>query len=412
MSAPAPRPLAGRPARDLRVEAIRDRRGLEELRPSWQALAERAGAPHPFATHEWVTTWWDCFGGRGDLLVLTVKEGDETVAIAPLHLRRRRLYGLAVRSIGFTTDVHAQRFDLLVRPDRPDAYRAIWRALADRGGWDLVELAQIPEGSPTLSELRRLAQADGYLTGLWPSSGSPYLAIDGDYEGYLRRLGGKHVANLRRRERRLADLGVVRMETVDGLDGLVDALRDGLRIEAAAWKGRAGTAIGSDPARRRLYTEFAARAVGRGWLRLHFLSVGGRRIAFDYSLVLGGRTFMLKPGYDPAYARYSPYALLLMKVLRGEFARGATEFEFLGDAEPWKLEWTARVKRHQWLYLMAPTSRMRLLHAAKFRLVRRLQRHRAYHRLRDAARAAVLAAASVRLRPAPSRGARPEEARP
>jgi hypothetical protein len=72
-----------------------------------------------------------------------------------------------------------------------------------------------------------------------------------------------------------------------------------------------GTAIACDPDITRFYVTYALRAADRGWLRLHFLRAGSARVAFDYSLSFANRIFLLKLGYDPAFAPFSPSNLLL-----------------------------------------------------------------------------------------------------
>src|SRR5437867_3863902 len=64
------------PGTSLRVETITDSRTFMELEPAWTALLEEARVSHPFATHAWVRTWWECFGDGKELHVLVVKAGD------------------------------------------------------------------------------------------------------------------------------------------------------------------------------------------------------------------------------------------------------------------------------------------------------------------------------------------------
>ena len=66
----------------------------------------------------------------------------------------------------------------------------------------------------------------------------------------------------------------------------------GLRLEAAAWKGKARTAISCDADVARFYSTLAQRAAERGWMRLHFLQAP-QRVAFDYSLAYRNRIQLL-----------------------------------------------------------------------------------------------------------------------
>jgi len=371
---------------DLVVATLSDARALVGLEPVWNRLVEEAGLDHPFMTYEWVRTWWECFGGGRRLHVLVVKEGDEPIAIAPLMIHETRFGGWRVRRLEFMANVHTQRSDFIMTRRREETYRAIWsRLLEQRDLWDVLVLCQIPEASRTFQELPRLAAESGFLTGLWHSNDAPYVSLLGRWDDYQGGLPTKHRANLRNRFKRLGRLGEVTLEVVSDGEGLPAALAEGFGLEAAGWKGLAGTAIADDPQVLRFYERLAGRAARRGWLRLNFLQVGGRRVAFEYSLRYGHRAFLLKPAYDPEYAAYSPSNLLCYRVLREGFEDGLAEFDFLGAENPWKAAWATRARGHSWLYVFPSTLPMRFVHWAKFGLAPRLRRHRAYPVLRDAA---------------------------
>ena len=149
---------------------------------------------------------------------------------------------------------------------------------------------------------------------------------------------------------------------------------DAFRLEASGWKAQEGTSICADSAVHRFYTLLAERAVRHAWLRLLFLTVNGVRVATAYGAVYENRLFLFKTGYDPAYAQCSPFKLLTYFAVRDAFASGLTEVDFLGDAEPWKLEWTTTTRPHHWQFVFADTNRGRLLHHAKFRVAPVLKR--------------------------------------
>ena len=368
------------------VEPVMDYEGFLDLEPLWSRLVDEARIDHPFVRHEWVRAWWECFGAGKELHVLVVKAGSEPVAIAPLMLSKRRLHGSQVRHLEFIWSVYAERFDVIVGRRPRDAYRAIWTYLLNqKARWDVLLLHQVPAGSATLEEFPRLAVQHGFRVGLWRSGDSPYVPLVGSWESYLKGLHGKHRSNLRNRLKRLSQLGEVSLEVVSAAEGLADALEDGFRLEAAAWKGQAGTAIRAQPEAYRFYTRLAQAAARHGWLRLSFLRLDGQRIAFGYYLQCGNTLYLLKPGYDPRFAPYSPSNLLCYLVLRDAFERRVAELDFLAAADPWKLEWTAASRPHYWLYVFPDRLKPRLLHWSKFRLVPRLKEQRAARMLRDAA---------------------------
>jgi len=360
---------------EIRVETVSDYKALLNLEPVWNEVAEAAGLDHPFLEHAWVRTWWECFGAGSTLRILLVKAGDQTVAIAPLILTPIRMWGIKVRRLGFFYNAHVPCADFLIAQRPEEAYRAIWNHLARTRDWDLLQLCQLPAGSATLETMASLARPDHCRIVTWLSGASPCLPLNSTWDKFFNSLAGKHRANLRNRIKRLSGIGPVKVETIFSSEELPAAVEAGLRIEAAAWKGAAGTAISSDPDVSRFYSTLALRAAERGWMQLHFLRAGSQRVAFDYSLAYKNRIHLLKLGYDPSYAPYSPSNLLLFMLLQDLFARDdVREYDFLGESADWKLQWTKLSRPHYWLFVFSNTFKGRLLHFIKSQLVPFLKR--------------------------------------
>lgn len=360
------------------VEEVRDEASFAALEPEWSEAVEKANIRHPFLNHEWVRTWWDAFGAGHQLRILVVRAGAQVVGIAPLMRESAQMYGLPVRRIRFMQNDHTPRTDVIVTERPADVYRALWHALrtsADR--WDVLQLSQLPRDSATRDALTSLAAAEGCTTGVWQSGDSPYLTLTGTWDTYLNSLSSKFRSNLRNRMARLTRLGELSLEVLDDAASIRGACDDAWRLEASGWKRDAGTAIASDPAVHRFYTDLVERASRRGWLRLLFLTVGGRRIATSYGAIFKDRLFLFKTGYDPEYATGAPFKVLTYLAIRHAYEQGLTEVDFLGDAEPWKLEWTSTSRGQDWLFVFANSRRARLLHSIKFQWVPELKRWRA-----------------------------------
>ena len=129
----------------------------------------------------------------------------------------------------------------------------------------------------------------------------------------------------------------------------------------------------------RFYTLLTENAGQCPWLRLLFLSVGGTRIATSLAAIYRGRLFLIKTGYDAAYAKCSPFKLLTYFAVRHAHETGLREVDFLGDNEPWKLEWTTAARAHHWLFVFSGTPRARLLHPIKFQVVPAIKRCTSQH---------------------------------
>src|SRR5262245_43989466 len=254
------------------VETVTDRTAFLDLEADWNDAVDRAGIHHPFLRHEWMRTWWECFGTECRLFIVIVRSGHRIQAIAPFMWEDTPMYGVPTRCLRLWHNDHTPRADLIVA-ERPDeSYRAIWNAVAnERARWDVVQLAQLPEESATRETLAGLARTDGCTNGIWRSGSSPYLTLTGTWDEYADRLSAKFRQNLRNRLTRVRRIGEPALEVVSEGEAVSAACEDAIRLEGAAWKRTEGTAIASDSAVGRLYREFAARASGRGWLRLMFL---------------------------------------------------------------------------------------------------------------------------------------------
>lgn len=166
---------------------------------------------------------------------------------------------------------------------------------------------------------------------------SPYLILEPDWERGLDR----HLLHeARRRGRRLAERGEVLFEVRDGTQDLDGLLEEGLRVEVSGWKGREGTAVSSSPDTLAFYRAVAGWAAERGLLRLAFLRLGGRPLAFDLGFEYEHVHYLLKSGYEEGERSLAPGKQLRLEALRDCARRGVVSYEFLGNADAWKQDWT------------------------------------------------------------------------
>ena len=119
-------------------------------------------------------------------------------------------------------------------------------------------------------------------------------------------------------------------------------LREAFAVEAAGWKGRAGTALACDPVRQAFFRRYADAACRRGMLRIGFLRIGDIPVAMQLGVEWGGRFWLLKIGYDEGFSRCSPGLLLMVEMVRLAAGRGLSSYELLGVSEPWTRMWTKR----------------------------------------------------------------------
>lgn len=350
----------------IRVDEGSGLDAVSRFEPEWDALARATPQAGPFALGGWTRVWVESFAPRARLRIFRASRGGRAVAFAPLMEERGHLAKVPVRLWRSPSNEHTLRVEWALDPEDPEAaVRAVWESLRDKP-WEVLLLDDVVEGSVLDTALGAAAEEAGFLVARRDTLESPWLPVPCP-GGLDETLDAKFRANLRRRRRKLAAHGPVVLERVDGGDGLDAALERGLALEAAGWKGKAGTAIASQPRTHAFYTGLARLAGSQGWLSLYTLLAGDRPVAFHYGLTYDGRYYLPKSGYDEELSACSPGQLLIREILGDLGRRGTTEFDFLGPQMRWKRDWTERLRPHLRLHIIRPSLKGRLLHGARFR---------------------------------------------
>jgi hypothetical protein len=216
-----------------------------------------------------------------------------------------------------------------------------------------ITLTRLDCSENLVTLVRAAADAAGYEVLVRSTQKVPYVSIsETTWEAYESGLPRKLRSELRRSRRRLDEEGRLTLEVFDGTEGLEVLLEEGFRIEGSGWKEAQGTSIYSSPAKHRFYSEAARWATGQGWLRLYFLRLDGRTLAFDYCFECNGILYGLTTGYDPAYAKFAPGKVLRYLLLVRAFSEGLTACDF-GVFEAWKRRWTSAYQELRTLHAFA-----------------------------------------------------------
>jgi CelD/BcsL family acetyltransferase involved in cellulose biosynthesis len=340
----------------IEVTQSHDPARLAALRVEWSALHDAAAAPSPFLSPEWLLPWWRAFGGRrlpwilearderGGLAGLLLLAG----APAPLGLRRWRLLGNGVTG--------ADGLDLLSRPDDAAAVRdALARAVVAAGTWDLLDLEDLPCGSPTVPALRRAAAARGARAVVERGAVCPGFAVRGTFAAHLARVPRRETYG--RRVRWLARQPGFRVDVASTPADAPGALEAFLRLHRLRWAAEGGSDGIPPGSVEEFHREVAPVLAARGWLRVYVLQVGGAAIAAVYGLEVGRRFFYYQSGYDPAWRARSPGLVLVGRTVEDAYARGLTDYDFLRGTEPYKLEWGSDRRELLNLRVHAPSLR-------------------------------------------------------
>jgi hypothetical protein len=304
---------------------------LMDLAESWDCLDTFLDAP--FGKHAWVMSCAEQLAADVPLFAPVILDGKTPVAVAPLA-RPQGLLGAArhVEDHGEPGDFNFRDTECL---DRLAAGLAASRVP--------LALERTPADSPAVEALRRAYRRRGFVI-VRPRPGCPFIEIDGTPDETSARLSASLRSDLRRASRKAEQIGVVSFETHAPATerDLLLLWEEAVKVEAAGWKGRSGTALDADRRIGSFYRSYATRACERGILRILFLRLGADVAAMMIAVEASDRWWILKIGYDERFADCSPGMLLLHEALRDAARRGLRSYEFLGSPAGWTRRWTER----------------------------------------------------------------------
>jgi CelD/BcsL family acetyltransferase involved in cellulose biosynthesis len=284
---------------------------------AWERLAARAAEPNPF-----FEPWF--------LLPALRQWGDAERVVTKAWFREGRLAGLlpVVRSAAYYGHgvTHAKGWL------HPNAFcgvpliaagheEAFWRAMFahfDRRARRALfwHLPMMPADGPANAALERVLADSGRAHYRVAEEHRALLAGETSAETYLAAaMSAKKRKELRRQHNRLAEEGALAFERLEGDADLAEWVAEFLALEAAGWKGEAGSALASAPATRALFDEALTGAAAAGRLERLALRLDGRAIAMLANFITPPGAYSFKTAYDEAYARFSPGMLLQLENL-------------------------------------------------------------------------------------------------
>jgi hypothetical protein len=208
-----------------------------------------------------------------------------------------------------------------------------------------LDLPRLPLGSPSLQALTSAFRGRGWVR-MREAHGSPYIELDARWTQPLHRFNNGRQSDFRRAQRRAEQAGELSFEVHAPAPGLAldQLMNEAYDVESRGWKGEEGTALALDPLLGPFYRRLAQAAAQAGLLRLCFLRIAGQAAAMQLALQGEGRFWLMKIGYDAAYARCSPGQLLMLHTIGHAAAQGLSSYEMLGNAAAWTAGWTRTLR--------------------------------------------------------------------
>jgi hypothetical protein len=339
---------------------IRDIRNLDDLESyahDWNRLALKAPQKSPMASHAYVSTYFRHFlEPHESWFCLLALRGQELMGVLPVVIDRNRHLGFDAPLLRTPFNLHVASVDFLTAENSADHIMPLLLEGLDiscktRLG---LELLRISASSPTVPVLEGSIKGATVIREF--NGRESFIDATGSFEEYRASLKRNFSRNLTKAHNKIAKLPNVKTVFLVGEDADPKEIETLMKVEAAGWKGEAGTAIESSELTKSFYADLVKRLSELGWLEWHILYTDNRPIAMHLAMKLDRTLIINKIGFDEEFAKCSPGNILFEKTVQRAFESEDTdEIDCITDMA-WHDNWRMIKKDYFdfWIYPRRP----------------------------------------------------------
>ncbi|MGA9522814.1 MAG: GNAT family N-acetyltransferase, partial [Myxococcaceae bacterium] len=328
------------------LDEVRDTSSFAALREEWDGLLESSGAG-VFNSWAWLYPWSRRLAPSTQLRILTARDCDgRLVGVLPLHLETVRVLGRKVRRLSFLGErrVGSDYLDVIAaRGCEVPVARAMATALRDgSGGWDVMDLLDLHEGSTTPSLFREVFRDFNVRTRVRMTCPWERFEPGETFEAFLRRTRRRD--NFLRRKKWLEKQPGYRLEVSTRPEALARPLAEFFRLHALRWDLEGGSSGITGPEVEAFHRDATWALAESGKLRLYTMWIGEKAVASVYGIVHGDTFSYYQAGYDPEWRDKSVGLVLVGATFEDAMGGGLREYDFLRGTETYKSDWVSKTR--------------------------------------------------------------------
>jgi len=279
-----------------------------------------------FVLPEWLRVWWDAFGGAADLSILSVRNQENVIGLAPLQLK-----GDSASLIG-GTDV-CDCLDFIVAAGREGEFFDVLLDHLDQQGITYLELGFLRADSTVLTDLVHVAENRKCKVSTSSEDITLELELPTSWEDYLGLLNGKQRHEVKRKLRRLYEAGDVNFRVVEDAAEIPQHMPTFFELFKMSSNEKA--AFMTDQMTSFFQTLAGAMARSK-ILKLYMLELNDAPVAaaicFDFNATL----HLYNSGFDPRFHSLSVGLLCNVLSIKDAIQSGRQKYDFLKGAETYK----------------------------------------------------------------------------
>lgn len=289
---------------------------LASIASEWRDLAARAAEPNVFYEPSFLLPAAQIFAPSAGAIVVRSPIG-KLLGLFPVQRLGWR-EGYAPRIVAGVVHPYGPLGTPLVDRDQPDAaIDACLDYLVTHCPGAAWLLPLIPDDGPFAEVLDRSLTRRNLRSAYFGRHRRAMLSPGANRNDYLEHtINPKVRKELNRKRRRLGESAPLSHRVADDPAAMESLISQFLDIEAAGWKGRAGTAMRKNPQIRAFMERAILDLAAEGKAHGESLYVGEEPVAAAIMLRGGEAVWAWKIAYDERFSRYSPGVQIALDVTR------------------------------------------------------------------------------------------------
>jgi len=276
-----------------------------------------------FVLPNWLRSWWQSFGADDDLCLLSVRDNDEVIGIAPLRVRGKEAYFIG------DSDV-CDYLDLVSVPEKETDFLSVVIGYLREIGVAHLNLAPVRQSSALWTHLPyEIARDCGCEVALDQEEVLVEMDLPDSWEEYLNLLTTKQRREVKRKLNKLANAGTANYRVYNS----ADAINTFLELFGRNKEDKVAFMTSRMEA---FFISIAKSMAEVDILKIGVLELESSLVAavmcFDYK----GIVYLYNSAYDSAYGYLSVGLISKIMCIKDSIEKGKKSFNFLKGAEEYK----------------------------------------------------------------------------
>lgn len=342
----------------IKIRHIQEKEEFLELKEAWGVLLAQNYIQTAFLSWAWLYSWWEVYGEKHKLYLITAWQADELQGIMPLMISSEKRRGFSFRLLEPLGTPSCDVSGFLLKDKNESALFAMSEYLIEhKKDWDTLVLNNFLESDLALAQFKSYLN-DGGMKIKEKESVHFYIPLKGSWDDYHASLSRQFRKSIRRATRNSAAKGEVSFFYFSGENATWEVFQKIIKIDQYSKY----PIIYQSTQEQEFHKKLLTRMQEKGQILLFLLEIDNAPLAYDYGFIQNGRYESWRASYDYRFDPKISIGTLLSKLVTKKFFElGYKEIDFLRGTESYKLKWQPETRDYKKIRYIHKNSFLALL---------------------------------------------------